>query len=103
MEASIRRPCLYPVTPDTMRLHEAPPVQYLDISPDRRVAYRHVRGVVGGKGPTIMYIPGTMSTMEIHKAKAMEQYAKENGLASLRYDMEGLGRSTGELSYRGQQ
>ena len=34
--------------------------------------------------------------MEVYKALAMEQYAKENGLGSVRYDQRAIGKSTGE-------
>ena len=74
-----------------MAAHIPPPVQFLDIAAGRRIAYRHVRGV---RPPTLLYVPGHLSTMEIHKAVAVEQYAAENGYSSIRYDKEGVGRST---------
>lgn len=36
------------------------------------------------------------STMDIYKALAIEQYAKERGLGCLRYDQFGIGHSSGK-------
>ena len=72
---------LEPVTPASMALHEPPLVKYLHLS-DRSIAYRHLEG----KSPTLIYVGGFLSTMEIHKATIIEQYAKVHGRASIRYD-----------------
>ena len=77
--------------PDHMSNHVAPAFEFLELSPSRRIAYRLVRG----RGPTLIYVPGYSGTMEIHKAKAVEQYAKNNGISSLRYDPCGRGLSSG--------
>ena len=69
------------VTPASMALHEPPLVKYLHLS-DRSIAYRHLEG----KSPTLIYVGGFLSTMEIHKATIIEQYAKVHGRASIRYD-----------------
>ena len=74
---------LEPVTPASMALHEPPLVKYLHLS-DRSIAYRHLEG----KSPTLIYVGGFLSTMEIHKATIIEQYAKVHGRASIRYDQE---------------
>lgn len=78
------------LTPDKLALHESPAVKYLQLS-DRTIAYRHVEG----KSPTLIYVGGFLSTMEIHKATAVEHYAKAHGRASIRYDQASVGLSTG--------
>ena len=72
---------LEPVTPASMALHEPPLVKYLHLS-DRSIAYRHLEG----RSPTLIYVGGFLSTMEIHKATLIDQYAKVHGRASIRYD-----------------
>ena len=81
---------LQDVTPSLMALHEPPPVQYLHLS-DRSIAFRHLEG----RSPTLIYVGGFLSTMEIHKAAIIEQYAKVHGRASIRYDQASTGLSTG--------
>lgn len=81
--------------PDHMSQHVAPPVELLELSPSRKIAYRFVRG----RGPCLLYVPGYSGTMEIHKAKAVEQYAKNNGLSAIRYDPCGRGRSSGKPTF----
>ena len=73
-----------------MAEHVPPPVKYLHLS-DRSIAYRHCEG----RSPTLIYVPGFLSTMEIHKAAIVEQYAKVQGRASIRYDQASVGLSTG--------
>ena len=83
---------LQDVTPSTMALHEATPVKYLHLS-DRTIAYRQLEG----KSPTLIYVGGFLSTMEIYKATVIEQYAKVQGRASIRYDQASVGLSSGNL------
>ena len=78
------------VSVSSMGEHVAPPVKYLHLS-DRTIAYRHCQG----RSPTLIYVPGFLSTMEIHKAAIVEQYAKVQGRASIRYDQASVGLSTG--------
>ena len=40
MEEKDDRSRLYPLSPETMKRHRPPGVQYLDLAPGRRVAYR---------------------------------------------------------------
>ena len=79
--ASCSMDLLESVTPGSMALHEPPLVKYLHLS-DRSIAYRHLEG----RSPTLVYVGGFLSTMEIHKATIIEQYAKVHGRASIRYD-----------------
>ena len=81
---------LIEVSPDYMKKHEPPPVKYLHLN-DRVIAYRYLEG----KGPTLIYVGGFLSSMEIHKATAIEQYAKNHGRASIRYDQASVGLSSG--------
>ena len=78
------------VSVSSMAEHVPPPVKYLHLS-DRSIAYRHCEG----RSPTLIYVPGFLSTMEIHKAAIVEQYAKVQGRASIRYDQASVGLSTG--------
>jgi hypothetical protein len=49
-----------------MSLHVAPAVEFVELSsPNRRLAYRHL----AGKSPTLLYVPGFLSTMEIYKVQ----------------------------------
>jgi len=68
------------------------PVQFYDLAPGRRIAYRHF---VGTKEPTIVYIPGFFSSMELRKIIVLEQYARGCGYSFIRYDQECTGQSTG--------
>ena len=67
------------VTPETMSKHVPPEVKFLELS-DRTLAYRKLEG----RGPIIVYVGGLLSSMEIHKATILEQYAKNTGRASIR-------------------
>jgi len=69
------------------------PLQYHEISPTRRVAYRHH---IGTREPTILYVPGFFSDMELNKVVLLEKYARANGFSSIRYDQECSGKSTGD-------
>jgi abhydrolase domain-containing protein 10 len=84
------------VVPSLPRVEEKyvpTPLQYYEITPTRRIAYRHHVGV---KEPTILYIPGFFSDMELSKVVLLEKYARGNGFSSLRYDQECSGKSTGD-------
>lgn len=78
------------VSVSSMAEHVPPPVKYLHLT-DRSIAYRHCEG----RSPTLIYVPGFLSTMEIHKAAIVEQYAKVQGRASIRYDQASVGLSQG--------
>ncbi len=78
------------VTKENMAKHEPPEIQYLKLK-DRTLAYRHLQGA----SPTIVYVGGFLSSMNIHKAVIVEQFAKKRGLASVRYDQSSVGLSTG--------
>jgi pimeloyl-ACP methyl ester carboxylesterase len=56
-----------------------------------RIAFHHVRG----QGPTILFLPGYASDMSGGKAVAIEQWARANGRACVRFDYAGCGESGG--------
>lgn len=72
---------------------ESPPLAYLEIGPDLRLAYRHRKGT----GPTIVFLPGYMSDMEGGKATALDAWAAARGRAMLRFDYAGCGASDGDF------
>lgn len=71
---------------------ETVPVQYLELGPNRRIAYRKH---VGQRQPTIMYVPGFFAPMNLRKTVVLEDYAIQNGYSNVRYDQECVGLSTG--------
>ena len=80
-------PSLEPNTED-----ERVPLRYLELSDSRRVAYRKYEG---WRQPTILYIPGFFSPMNLRKIVILEDYAIEHGYSNVRYDQECTGKSTG--------
>jgi pimeloyl-ACP methyl ester carboxylesterase len=69
-----------------MRFHEMPG--------DRRIAYRHQRGV----GPAIVFLPGYMSDMSGSKATALFDWAATQGRECLLLDYSGCGASNGQFA-----
>ena len=82
------------------RLHpqledEIAPLKFLQLSPDRKIAYRHYQGT---KKPTLLYVPGFFAHMNLRKTVILEDYAIRNGYSNVRYDQECTGQSTGSQS-----
>lgn len=50
---------------------------------------------VAGRGPTIVFLPGYASDMSGTKAVALEEWARANGRAFVRFDYRGCGESPG--------
>ena len=73
--------------------YEPVPLEYHKITPNRRIAYRKFEGT---QEPTILYIPGFFSTMDLNKVVILEKYARANEFSNLRYDQECSGKSTGD-------
>ncbi|HVU30079.1 MAG TPA: alpha/beta hydrolase [Sphingomicrobium sp.] len=67
-------------------------LQYLQTG-GRRVAYRRREG----ETPTLLFLPGYRSDMEGTKALALDEFARESGLAMLRFDYSGTGSSAGRF------
>ena len=63
----------------------------LDAGGGRRLAFNRS----GGRGPTIIFLPGYASDMEGGKATALDAWAAETGRAMLRFDYGGCGASPG--------
>ena len=59
-----------------------------------RLAFR----LAPGRPPAVVYLPGFRSDMEGRKARRVAAACRERGLASLRFDHRGHGRSTGDLA-----
>merc|ERR1712013_358 len=74
-------------------IYQPVPLQYHEISPTRKIAFRKFEGSIE---PTILYIPGFFSTMNLNKVVILEQYATDRGYSNLRYDQECSGLSTGD-------
>jgi pimeloyl-ACP methyl ester carboxylesterase len=70
--------------------HLTPP-EYVTRADGLRLAMRRV----GGRGPTIVFLPGYMSDMQGGKAQAVEAWAIRNNRAMLRFDYAGCGESEG--------
>ena len=71
----------------------APPLERISVGTSgRSVAFRHLPGA----SPALLYVPGYLSRMSIRKAVAMEELARARGLAAVRYDMGGTGKSDGK-------
>lgn len=68
-------------------------VDYLDTSVGRRLAYHKT----DGHGPGIVFLGGFMSDMSGTKAVFLEDWAKEQGRAFLRFDYSGHGQSSGRF------
>ena len=52
----------------------------------------------GGKGPTLVFLPGYLSDMEGTKAVALDAWAEAQGRAMLRFDYAGCGASAGVIA-----
>ena len=62
-----------------------------------RLAYHRIEG----SGPTIVFLPGYASDMSGSKALAVEEWARTNGRAALRFDYAGCGVSDGAFEDQG--
>ncbi|WP_371169833.1 alpha/beta fold hydrolase [Aliiroseovarius sp. 2305UL8-7] len=68
-------------------------VQHLDTTQGRKIGYVKTEG----QGPTILFLSGLKSDMEGTKAVALEAWAKDQGLAFVRFDYSGHGVSSGRF------
>lgn len=64
---------------------------YLERADRPRIAYHRTEG----RGPTAVFLPGYASDMSGSKALAVEEWARTNGRAALRFDYAGCGMSDG--------
>ena len=64
----------------------------------RRIAYRQTPATNGGTTPGIVFLGGLRSDMLGTKAVALEEYAKSQGRAFLRFDYSGHGESDGAFT-----
>jgi len=70
----------------------SPEVRFLEVDA-RRIACRWRVG----SAPTLVFLPGYASDMEGAKAVALDAFARERGLAMLRFDYSGTGSSGGRF------
>ena len=68
-----------------------PEPSFLQVAPDRRLAYHRVEG----KGPTMLFCGGYTSDMAGTKALALERWCRAQGRAFVRFDYGGHGQSDG--------
>lgn len=73
-------------------------VEFLNTAQGRRIAYVKTEGAKGYTGPTILFLAGLKSDMEGTKAVALEEWAKSQGRAFLRFDYSGHGESSGTFT-----
>ena len=67
---------------------------YHETADGRQIAYHKTEG----KGPGVIFLGGFKSDMEGTKAIALEDWAKAQGRAFLRFDYSGHGQSSGEFT-----
>ena len=70
---------------------DIPPPDYLQLDAGERLAYRRTQGT----GPGVVFLCGHGSDMDGTKALETETWARERGLACLRFDYRGHGQSSG--------
>lgn len=70
---------------------------YLERADRPRIAYH----LTEGRGPTVVFLPGYASDMSGSKALAVEEWARTNGRAALRFDYAGCGESDGAFEDQG--
>jgi pimeloyl-ACP methyl ester carboxylesterase len=70
-----------------------PEPRFLEIAPDRRLAYHRVEG----REPTVLFCGGFTSDMTGTKALALERWCRAQGRAFVRFDYGGHGRSDGRF------
>ncbi|XP_067889007.1 abhydrolase domain containing 10, depalmitoylase a isoform X2 [Heterodontus francisci] len=68
--------------------------KYLTRSNQPKLAYRKIKG----RSPGIIFLPGFASTMQAHKAVAVEDFCKSIGHSFVRFDYTGCGASGGNFS-----
>ena len=68
-----------------------PAPDYLSTSQDRKLAYHRT----AGQGPGVVFLGGLKSDMEGTKALYLEDWARRNARAFLRFDYSGHGQSSG--------
>ena len=68
-------------------------MRYLKNKQNQKIAYKCIEG----RSPGIIFIHGLNSDMNGLKALSTEKYAKKNGLAFIRFDCRGHGKSSGKF------
>jgi pimeloyl-ACP methyl ester carboxylesterase len=68
-----------------------PEPSFLEVAPDRRLAYHRMEG----RGPAVLFCGGYTSDMTGTKALALERWCRAQGRAYVRFDYGGHGQSDG--------
>jgi pimeloyl-ACP methyl ester carboxylesterase len=71
-----------------------PEPSFLEIAPDRRLAWHRV----AGRGPAVLFCGGYTSDMTGTKALALEGWCRAQGRACMRFDYSGHGQSDGRFA-----
>jgi pimeloyl-ACP methyl ester carboxylesterase len=71
-----------------------PEPSFLQVTPDRRLAYHRL----AGRAPTVLFCGGYTSDMTGTKALALESWCRAQGQAYVRFDYSGHGRSDGRFA-----
>ena len=79
----------------------APPFERLARPDGHFVAYNRLKNRKRRKLPGLVFCPGYKSDKEGTKALAVEQWARDNGRASVRFDYLGHGQSSGDFETEG--
>ena len=70
----------------------------LELSEDRNIAYHKLNAQGdGSRAPGLIFLGGFKSNMNGTKARFLEDWAREQGLAFLRFDYRGHGESSGRF------
>jgi pimeloyl-ACP methyl ester carboxylesterase/N-acetylglutamate synthase-like GNAT family acetyltransferase len=75
------------------RIAALPEPRFLEVVPDRRLAYHRLEG----RQPTVLFCGGYTSDMTGTKALALERWCRAEGRAYVRFDYAGHGRSDGRF------
>jgi pimeloyl-ACP methyl ester carboxylesterase len=72
--------------------------QFHTLQNGRQIAFRHAVRHTGGRGPTLVFLPGYMSDMAGSKAAAVFDWAQAKGNGCLLLDYSGCGSSPGDFA-----
>lgn len=70
---------------------------FITTAQGRQIAYHQSHGKTAGQGPGLVFLGGFKSDMTGTKAQYLDDWARENGHAFLRFDYSGHGQSSGNF------
>ena len=71
--------------------------EFLETPQGRKIAYVKTEGAAQGRTPGVVFLGGFKSDMTGTKAQFLEDWAREQGRAFLRFDYSGHGQSSGDF------